>query len=163
VERTIGGVPCPYPAVKLRVLDRYGLPVPLPFRIDTGADCCVMPLTLARKEKIPYQETQPGIAAGLVGATARLRGRPRVVLAGKDHDWPCDFVDVPPPAPGRLPDPLLEVAVLGRAGFLDEYTFAVGNGFAIITRLGPLRRLWWWLLQTFWNWCGLVHPLDRPL
>jgi hypothetical protein len=122
-----------------------------------------MPLALARQEQIPYQEAQPGVAAGLVGTTTRFRGRLRIVLAGKEHDWPSDFVDVPPPAPGRLPDPLLEDPVLGRAGFLDEYAFAVTKGFAIITRLGTLRCLWLRLVQTFWSWCGLVHPLNRPL
>ena len=161
--RRIGGTACPYPLVTLRVRDRYGVLLPLPFRIDTGADCSAIPQLVARREQIAFQQAQAGLVGGLVGATSRFRDRLRVVIGGRQHEWPCDFIDVPPPAPGRRPDPLLDIPVLGRAGFLDEYAVAIDSGYLILTRLGPLRRWFRQRLHRAWQALGMVHSSKDPL
>jgi hypothetical protein len=163
VRRWVDGVACPYPRVVLQVRDRYGMLVPLDFRIDCGADFTAIPLSTAREEKIPYQETRQGIATGLVGATAKFRDRVKVVIAGEEHEWPCDFVDVPPPAPGRQTDPLLKVGMLGRAGFLDDYAFAIDSGYIVLTRLGPWRKWFRQRLHALWQALGIVHKTKEPL
>jgi hypothetical protein len=154
---------CPYPRIVLRIRDRYGLLVPLDFRIDSGSDCAALPLSVAQREGIGYGEERRGTVAGLVGATEKFRDVIRVVIAGREHVWPCDFVRVPPPAPGRLPDPLLQAGVLGRAGFLDDYALAIDSGYLILTRLGPVRR---WLrrcLHAVWQALGLVRRVEEPV
>jgi hypothetical protein len=160
-DRTVAGVQCPYPAVKLRVRDRYGSLVPLLFRVDTQADFTTLPIPLAQREGIPFASTDTGIARGLTGHVTRYRDRLRLVIAGREHDWPCDFVATPSPPPGT---PLAELSpVLGRAGFLDEYAISIDSGFLIITRLGPLRLWWRPCRHGLWQGLGLVHPLDEPL
>jgi hypothetical protein len=162
-DRVIGDLVCPFPLVMLRVRDRYGGWALVPFRIDTGADCSAMPVSLARREALPFQQTRSSIATGLVGIAPKFRDRIQVVLGGREHDWPCDFIDAPAPEAGQRIGPVQEGAVLGRAGFLDEYAFAIDSGFAIITRLGPLRRLLRRWLQWFWTITGQVHPAEKPL
>ena len=162
-RRTVANIPCPYPRVVIQVRDRYGLLAPLPFRIDPGADCTAVPVSVARKENIIYQQTVPGIAAGLVGAAVKIRDRIKLVIAGREYDWPCDFIDVPPAVPGRRPDPLQDVAVLGRAGFLDEFALTIDSGYLILTRRGPLRQWFRHRLHGVWQALGMVHPSKEPL
>ena len=95
--RTIGGVECPYPGLALQVRDRFGTLATLPFRIDLGAGVSAIPLSTANKEGIAFQKTYKSIAVGMVGATIKYRDRIRVLIAGKEHLWPCDFIVVPPP------------------------------------------------------------------
>jgi hypothetical protein len=162
-ERAIRGMNCPYPRINLHVRDRHGTHTLLPFRIDTGADCCAMPVSLARKEAIPFQDVQSGTAAGLVGAAQKFHDRLRVVIGGRTYDWPCDFIDVPPPSAGRRPDPLLRIPVLGRAGFLDDFAVAIDSGYLILTRLGPLRRLVRKGLHGVWQTLGMIRPGQESL
>ncbi len=160
--RTVDGMACPFPVVKLRVRDQYGFLVPLTFRVDTQADLSVIPLRTAQEERIPFSEERQGHAIGLVGETTRYRDRIHVVVAGREHDWPCDFVKVPVQRATGRPHPDL-LPVLGRAGFLAEYAIAVDSGYLTITRIGPIRR---WLrvrLQQLWKFFGMVHPTEQPL
>jgi len=148
--------------VWLRVRDRYGALVELKFRVDTQADVATIPISLAERESIPFARTQPGSARGIAGRVTKYRGRLRVVIAGREHDWPCDFTE--PALDPETRQPLRDLApVLGRAGFLDEYAIAVDDGYLIVTRIGTIRR---WLrrrLHGLWKLFGLVHPPDRPL
>jgi len=159
-NREAAGIRCPYPVVKLRVRDRYGAWVDLRFRIDTQADLTTMPITLARREGIPFGTDHPGTAYGLTGAVTKFRDRVCLRIAGREHEWPCDFVTSPSPESGPLPE---LSAVLGRAGFLDEYAVALDSGFLILKRLGPWRRRWRRLLHAVWRGLGLIHPIDQPL
>jgi hypothetical protein len=163
IDRKIGDVDSPYPLVVLRVRDRYGTWAPVHFRIDTGSDCAAIPVPFARQEGIPFQQTRVSMAAGLVGTTPKFRDRLQVMLGGREHDWPCDFIDATPPEHAQRGDPLREVAVLGRAGFLDEYALAIDDGYLIITRLGPVRRMLRRGLQWLWAITGQVHPAEEPL
>jgi hypothetical protein len=162
-NRIIGSVVCPYPRVLLNVRDSYGVLTPLPFRIDTGADCTAIPLQVARREHLSFQQSRPSIAGGLVGTATKFRDRIRVVLAGKEHDWPCDFIDLPSSPSGHRLDLLLDLPVLGRAGFLEEYAISIDSGFLIVTRLDFFRRWWRRRLQAFWFVSRMIHPRDRPL
>jgi len=148
--------------LKLRVRDRYGALAELYFRIDPGADLTAVPISVAQQEGISFRETIPGVARGLVGAVARFRDRIRIVIAGREHDWPCDFIKEAMPA-GGTPRPLWQTSVLGRAGFLDEYAFTIDSGYFILTRLGPIRRWLRRLYHQFWQLTGMVHSPDRPL
>jgi hypothetical protein len=162
VEHDVAGIRCPLPIVTLGVRDRYGGWVDLYFRVDTQADFTTIPMGTAQEEGIPFATRHPGTAYGLVGAVSKFRDRVRLRIAGREYEWPCDFVAAPSPVPeGRV---LPEItAVLGRAGFLAEYAVAVDSGFLILTRLGPLRRWWRRCLHAVWHGFGLIHPFDEPL
>jgi hypothetical protein len=161
-DRSVEGIPCPIPVVRLRVRDRYGALAELDFRVDTQADFTSIPVQTAREEAIPFSEERERPAIGLVGETTMYCDRVRVVIAGREHDWPCRFVNTPPPRePGQQHREL--PAVLGRAGFLDEYAIAVDSGYLIITRIGPLRRWLRQCLHALWTRCGMVHAERRPL
>src|SRR5438105_2074793 len=137
MPRLSGTADCPYPMVTLLVGDL----VSLPLRVDTASDCTAIPTSVARQLGIPFQKERASEARGMVGQVGKYRDTIRVRLAGREHVWPCDFVEVPTSAPiVQLPDgpPL---AVLGRAGFLAEYAVAIDDDYLIITRLGPIRRL----------------------
>jgi hypothetical protein len=102
------------------------------------------------------------MARGIAGKVRKYRDRLQLLIAGRAHDWPCDFTEPAIDAETRqlLPD---LAPVLGRAGFLGEYAFAIDSDYLIITRIGPLRR---WLrrrLHQLWKLFGMVHSLERPL
>jgi hypothetical protein len=126
--------------------------------VDTQADFSAVPMTIAQREGIPYATDHPGEARGLVGTVAKFRDRIRVVIAGQEHDWPCDFVDAP--AVPRLPE---LPPVLGRAGFLGDYAVTIDSGYLIIVRLGPIRRWWRKRLHFLWQAFGLVRSTGDPL
>jgi hypothetical protein len=148
--------------VKLRVRDRYGGWVAFLFRVDTQADFTTIPIDIAQDEGIPFEMNRPGTAYGLTGAAETFRDRVCLKIAGREYEWPCDFVTSPAPLPEGQSQPLLP-AVLGRAGFRDEYAVAVDDGFLILMRLGPLRRWWRKCLHAVWEGLGLIHPIDEPL
>jgi hypothetical protein len=143
---------------KLRVRDRYGAWAPLFFRVDTQADLTTIPIATAQTEGIPFETDRPGTALGLTGSVSKFRDCVRLQIAGREYEWPCDFVE----SPEGGPRPEL-LSVLGRANFLDEYAVAIDSGFLILTRLGPLRRWWRRCLQIVWESLGLIHPIDEPL
>ena len=142
--------------------DQYGFLVPLTFRVDTQADLSVIPLRTGKRREFRFRKTRQGHAIGLVGETTRYRDRIHVVVAGREHDWPCDFVKVPVQRATGRPHPDL-LPVLGRAGFLAEYAIAVDSGYLTITRIGPIRRRLRVRLQQLWKFFGMVHPTEQPL
>jgi hypothetical protein len=162
VPRIIDGESCATPMVTLRVRDRFGGLVAVPFRVDTQADVATMPITLAQKEAIPFTTARPGTARGLTGSVMKFRDRLRVMIAGREHDWACDFVE---PAQDPLTQrPLRDLPpVLGRAGFLNDYAITIDGGFLTITRTGPIRRWLRGMRHRLWRWFGRIHPLDQPL
>jgi hypothetical protein len=148
--------------VRLQVRDRYGTYAELKFRVDTQADVATVSVRVAEQEAIPFAKARPGTARGIAGKVRKYRDRLHVRIAGREHDWPCDFTEPAIDAETRqlLPD---LARVLGRAGFLGECAVAIDSDYLIITRIGPLRR---WLrrrLHNLWKLFGMVHPLDRPL
>jgi hypothetical protein len=155
----VAGIDCPYQLVRLRVRDRYGVWATIPFRIDTGADTAVIPVAIAKQQGIAFQETVPSTAMGLVGTTKTYRDRITVQIAGREHDWPCEFIDVPPEVGNvkELPP------VLGRAGFLDEYAVAIDAGYVILTRLGPIRRTLRRWREGLWATTGQILSPHNPL
>lgn len=161
-DREVAGISCPFPVVTLYVRDRYGGWVDLLFRVDTQADLTSIPIDTAREEGIPFATNHPGISYGLTGTVEKFRDRMRLRIAGREHEWPCDFVTSPSTLPEGSPRSEL-LPVLGRAGFLDEYAVAIDSGFLILTRLGPLRRWWRRCLHAVWEILGLIHPIDEPL
>jgi hypothetical protein len=123
--RSVEGIVCPFPVVRLRVRDRYGELAELDFRVDTQTDFTTIPVATAQREFIPFSEARERMAVGLVGETTTYRDRVRIVIAGREHDWPCEFVKTPV-GPGQQPRELLPA--LGRAGFLEEYAISVDSG-----------------------------------
>jgi len=146
----------------LRVRDRYGILVPIRFRVDTGADVTTMLIPFARRKGIAFREDQPGRAQGLAGVIGRFRDRIQVVIAGRDYDWPCDFLQ-PPATTGQglagqgLPP------VLGRAGFLDDFAFCLGKEYLTLTRLTAWQRWWQRRLPAIWSLFGLYRKPTEPL
>ena len=160
--RSVEGIECPFPVVRLRVRDKYGALAELDFRVDTQADFTSIPIPMAHREAIPFSDAKQRTAIGLVGETTIYRDRIRIVLAGREHDWPCDFVQTPVPRDARQP-PRELLPALGRAGFLDDYAITVDSGYLVITRVGPVRH---WLrrrLHELWTICGMIHPEKRSL
>lgn len=150
------------PVVRLKVRDRYGTFAHLDFRVDTQADAAAIPVRLAEREAIPFSRTQDGTVRGVAGRVKKYRDRIRLVIAGREHDWPCDFLEpaIDPQTNQPLPDLL---PVLGRAGFLQEYAITVDSDYLTVTRIGPIRR---WLrqrVQKLWKLFGMVHPANEPL
>ncbi len=131
----------------------------MPFRVDTGADFTSIPVHLARQFGLDFSQRDERRGIGLVGATRLFRGHIRLTLAGRSHEWPCNFVDTPVEQATQAE----LTAVLGRAGFLDEYAVALDAGFLFITRLGRVRRLLRRCLQRIWSMTGQIHSLDQPL
>ncbi len=160
--RTNEGETCPPPVVQIRVRDKYGTFAVLWFRVDTQADVSVIPVRTAESQAISFSREREGLARGIAGAVKKYRGRMRVVIAGREHDWPCDFTE--PAMDPQTKQPLPDLSpVLGRAGFLQEYAIAVDSDYLLITRIGPIRR---WLrrrLHELWILFGMVHPESRPL
>ncbi len=98
----------------------------------------------------------------MTGAVRVFRDRIRVVIAGREHEWPCDFIQ--PAQDPETGQPLPELQpVLGREGFLHDYAICLDSGFLTVTRLTPLRRCWRRVLHALGKRLGWVHPLDRPL
>ncbi len=161
VRHASGNADCPLPIVTLRVRDALGILVSMRFRVDTAADCTAVPTTVAGLFGISFQRTRASDAMGMVGTARKYRDRLRVAIGGREHSWPCDFVEAPVQSSQRLSS--LPPAVLGRAGFLDEYAVAIDDGFLIITRLGPVRRLCRRVLHAMWSMTGQVHPVEKPL
>lgn len=115
VPRTSDGEPCPLPVVVLNVRDRYGALAELRFRVDTQADVTAMPISMAEREHIPYTRAREGTARGVTGRVKKYRGRLRVVIAGREHDWPCDFTDPAIDAATGQPLPALSPVMAGLA------------------------------------------------
>jgi hypothetical protein len=148
--------------VRLWVRDRFGAFVAMYFRIDSQADLTTIPIDTALREGIHFARDRPGIAYGLTGAVDKFRDHVCIRIAGREHEWLCDFVDSPAsPREGRHVAPL--PSVLGRAGFLGDYAVTIDTSFLILTRLGPLRRWWRRCLHAMWHVLGLIHPIDQPL
>jgi len=161
-QRSVEGVSCPFPVVRLRVRDKYATLAELDFRVDTQADFTSIPVSTAQREGLPFSQTKERVVTGLVGETVSYRDQVRVVIAGREHTWPCDFIK---PAAPREPrqEPREMLPALGRAGFLDEYAITVDSGYLLITRIGPVRRRLRRWLHRFWRWLGLIHPEKRAL
>jgi len=148
--------------VRLQVRDRYGAFAALKFRVDSQADVTTIPISLAEREAIPFTKAAPGTARGISGRVKKYRDRIGLVIAGREHDWPCDFTEPAIDPETKQPLPAL-TPVLGRAGFLGEYAISIDGDYLIITRIGPIRRWLRRLLHELWRLAGMVHPVDRPL
>src|ERR1043165_6061515 len=96
LERQSQGVSCPLPLVKLRVYDRSDTLAELDFRVDTGADVTSIPIALAaraRQEGSAFRTDAPGRAGGIAGDVASYRHDVWLLIGGREHVWPCLFVD----------------------------------------------------------------------
>jgi hypothetical protein len=151
VRRCVRSHDCHYPEVTLWVRTRYDY-TKLRFRIDTGADCCAIPVAIAQREGIAFTSDSStlGTATGLVGRVGKYIGSIQLRLAGEDFDWPCDFVlppanapDISPVSTGRTSRQ--NYAILGRAGFLTAYTLCIDNKNLTLTR-NHTHQPWWYRL-----------------
>jgi hypothetical protein len=163
LKRTAGnGENYPMPVVRLRIRDRYGTYVELNFRVDTQADVTTIPLRTAQRQAIPFTTARPGFSRGIAGKVKKYRRVVRLLIAGRQHEWPCDFTEPALDLESGQALPEL-IPVLGRVGFLGEYAIEIDTEFLIITRLGPIRRLLRRFLHSIWERFNLVHPLDKAL
>jgi hypothetical protein len=153
-KRTIAGTLCSLPLLTLRVRDKHGIFLDMAFRLDTGADTTTIPVAMARREGIPFQEGELSSVQGLAGLAQRFRGRIHVRIAGRDYDWPCDFLQSPAVRGQGLAGRELP-SVLGRAGFLNHFAFCLDGDSLTLTRLDPWRRRW----QSLWR--LLSNPFVR--
>jgi hypothetical protein len=150
------------PVVVLKVRDRYGALAELRFRVDPQADVTAVPIRLAEEQHLPYSRARQATARGMIGKVRKYRDRVRIVIAGREHDWPCDFTEPAIDPETREPLPGLS-PVLGRAGLLQEYVITMDSEYLVVTRIGPVRRWFRRRLHRLWELCRLVHPQDQPL
>jgi hypothetical protein len=155
--RTVEGDGCAFPVVRLHVRDRYGLVVLQFFRIDTQVNFTTFPIQMARSRGIPFSEGRQRTVGDLVGETITYVDRVRLVIAGREHNWPCQFIRAPPSRDSRQSAP-----VLGRAGFLEEYDLSMDGKYVIVIRLGPFHRWTRSWVHRIWSTFGMVHPVERP-
>jgi hypothetical protein len=151
VRRRVRNFDCYYPEVTLWVRTSYDY-VKLRFRVDTGADCCAIPVEIAQREGIAFVSDRStlGTVAGLVGKVGKYSGSIQVRIAGEDFDWPCDFLL--PPAIAATVSPAStgttrwrNYVVLGRAGFLAAFTLCLDSEYLTIMRRHT-HRPWWYRL-----------------
>ncbi len=148
------------PEITLLVRTSFGN-ITARFKVDTGADITAVPLRLAHEEGIDISpHAVQGQVTGLLGQTAtKLRDWITFQIAGTQYRWPCDFIQSLP-TPQRTP-------VLGRAGFLQEFTICMDDEYLTITcrhRSCSWWRRWWYKLRyglfpTTWN---PAQPLGEP-
>jgi hypothetical protein len=138
-KRWVGELYCPRPVATLLVRGRYGEFFPLQFAIDTGADITSILIPRAELEGVPFRRTRPGTATGLVGRAPQYRDVIHVSVAGREYDWPCNFLTASGPVAASFRETL---PVLGRAGFLDAFNLWVGDGSVVLTRRSSWRRSW---------------------
>jgi hypothetical protein len=131
--------------VRTRYLDYAGVQ----FVFDTGADLTSLPILMAQRHGIDFNQADAvrGVARGLVGAVERFRARIHVRVGTEEFDWPCDFLAEPVPIAGQPPVPASRRAygVLGRAGVLAVFKICVDDSFLTIT-LRLTDRPWWYRL-----------------
>ena len=116
----------------IRMQVRVNNSKPLKFIFDTGADLMVIPVYVARREGVAFGTDHPGSLASSVGGTAPCfydGVEVRSALSGRSHTWPCAFAD-------SVTAPL----VVGRAGFLDEFSAAVTPHHFVVSYPAPLGR-----------------------
>jgi hypothetical protein len=116
--------------------------VPIRFLVDTGADVTSLPQRLAEQEGIPFSRSEAGrgLSGSLLGTAVRYRGTIVVRIGSEEFDWPCDFLQVPIPSSSR-PE-----AVLGRAGFLADFSLCLDDEYLMIERRA---RSWWTRLRRY--------------
>ena len=156
-QKEIDGLPCDRPMIVLKVLTRFGDWVELRFLLDTGSDLPCIQVSDAQKEGIPFDRTRSGTSAGLLGRATRYRGTIRVKIGKRIHIWPCYFIETPANVGSAA------IAVLGRAGFRDDYDFCVDDKYLTLTRRTRIRR-WWHPLLRFLSRPFVTHrKIDEPL
>lgn len=147
--------PSDAPLVALWVYSRYGDVTPVQFCIDTGADRCALPASLAVREGIEFPRTESARVSvgGLVGSASAYRGSLRVRALGEDFTWPCEFVE-------NTGQSVQRYGVLGRAGFLEDFHFCLRKPYFTLQRRhnSLLRRL----SAALTPWAAR-HAADEPL
>src|SRR5438128_919751 len=108
------------PLVTLRVRDKYGGLAEVSFLVDSAADVSTIPISTAARERTPHRQGRLRTASGIAGSVESYRDEICVIIAGREHRWPCNFAKerLPQPTGQRLSEPL---SVLGRAGFSQDY------------------------------------------
>ncbi len=126
-------LPWALPEFRLHLIARYGEVIPFNFRFDVGADLMVIPVYVARRLGIAYSQRHRGALASSVGGRVPCFYDFVTVqssLSGRLHRWPCAFADS---IRARL--------LVGRAGFLDDFTVSIRNGHFIVSYLASLSRV----------------------
>jgi hypothetical protein len=161
----VGSIDSPRPIITLRVRSRFGDFVNIRFAVDTGADLTTIPTWLAEDLGIPFRRITPGTAVGLLGSVAKYRDSAHFRIAGREYDWPCDFIQSPrpPSGEGRGPISTEVLPVLGRAGLQKEFAVCTDDEYLTITRLGPWRRWWRWFWRRFGWGTAVERSARQPL
>ena len=126
------GLSCRRPQLQLEILTKYGDVTSLRFVFDTGADLMVIPVYVAQREGIAFRTQHQGPLASTLGGSVPCWYdfvEVRSSLSGKLHKWPCAFAD-------SKTAPL----VIGRAGFLDDFSATAGADRFVVSYPAPLGR-----------------------
>src|SRR5438874_785559 len=67
-QRSVEGISCPFPVVRLGVRDKYDAFAEMDFRVDTQADFTSIPVSTAQREGLPLFQTQERPVMRLVGS-----------------------------------------------------------------------------------------------
>lgn len=129
----LDGYPSNYPYVHLTVRTKYGDSATMRFILDTGASISVIPVQVALREGIGFSKSHTGMLASSVGGTVLCYYdfiTVQSALSGKPHRWPCAFAD--------RQDSVYSPCILGRAGFLREFAFAISDDRMTVRYSHPL-------------------------
>jgi hypothetical protein len=124
------GLCCDHAEIPVDVVTDYGDTARLRFLFDTGADLMMIPPYVARHEGIRYREEYPGTLGSSIGGSVRCYFdfvQVRSSISGRTHRRVCAFAESPQ---ARI--------VLGRSGFLDDFTAALRGGNIIESYPVPL-------------------------
>lgn len=111
---------------------------PFVFIYDTGADLTTIPIQTATSYGIPFSRSNPGASMTLAGPVKCFYDyiSIRSALSGKEYKWLCSFSDTS-----------LNLPLLGRAGFLDEFATTIRGGQFIVMCDVTFRRF----LRHYWE------------
>jgi hypothetical protein len=126
------GLACDRAQVEIEIVTAHGGTKKLRFICDTGSDLMVIPVYVARREGIRYREGYPGTLGSSVGGSTRCYYdfvQLHSSLSGRMHRWVCAFADS---LQARL--------IVGRAGFLDDFSVAIQGGHVVVSYPVSLRR-----------------------
>lgn len=98
-----------------------------------------------------------------MGYVRKYMGFISLRIGRRAHEWPCDFTEVPSSPLEAAAGQTELYAVLGRAGFLDHYAVSIDAGYLTITRLGPIRCCWRYVLHTLWSWARRTREASQPI
>jgi len=178
-DRIVSGKTCHRPELELSVRSALFGRLKLAFVVDTGSDFSSIPLARIEEYGFSYETVDKGVEIQTTeGHAVGYPAHVEFDLFGRKSHWVC-FLTKPANPPSAQSHPTLEGSrglrlvsrtpttieewqrrqldsprippcILGRHGFLDEYSIRIKNGYLTVSRGNILYQLGWAAKR----WCG---------